>query len=268
MECDRKNHDSGSLWRATNPKIKNFPRCARIWILHTDLKTLKPRGYNPKRSEFLFTFNFSISQNLPPLKKHTINKSLWFAYYFSTKIQLLSETPTISFWENGLHLGRGTFAKNRESLWDSIFPNLGSFENYVCPHFFKNDQASCFLCLCHKKWIHRWRPYRVECTRSLLTSEVKRHRAQLVLGWGTAWEAFRVLPAFFFFILAKWKWLVLDTPQNQARIQAPPQCRICKPVVVRQVLWASTLHLIMSILPHLQTVATRGCITQNMISLN
>ena len=41
-----------------------------------------------------------------------------------------------------------------------------------------------------------WRPYRVECTGPLLTSEVKRHRARLVLGWGTAWEHLRVLPAF------------------------------------------------------------------------
>ena len=42
----------------------------------------------------------------------------------------------------------------------------------------------------------RWRPYRVEYTGSLLTSEVKRHRAWLVLGWGTAWEHPQVLPAF------------------------------------------------------------------------
>ena len=41
-----------------------------------------------------------------------------------------------------------------------------------------------------------WRPYRVECTGSLATSEVKRRRARLVLGWGTAREDFRVLPAF------------------------------------------------------------------------
>ena len=39
------------------------------------------------------------------------------------------------------------------------------------------------------------RPYHVECTGSLPTSEVKRHRARLVLGWGTAWEELRVLPA-------------------------------------------------------------------------
>ena len=42
----------------------------------------------------------------------------------------------------------------------------------------------------------RWRPYRVECTRSLPTSEVKRRRARLVLGWGTAREDLRVLSAF------------------------------------------------------------------------
>ena len=42
----------------------------------------------------------------------------------------------------------------------------------------------------------RRRPYRVECTGSLPTSEVKRRRARLVLGWGTAWEHLRVLSAF------------------------------------------------------------------------
>ena len=41
-----------------------------------------------------------------------------------------------------------------------------------------------------------WRPYQVECTGSLSTSEVKRLRARLVLGWGTAWEDLRVLSAF------------------------------------------------------------------------
>ena len=45
--------------------------------------------------------------------------------------------------------------------------------------------------------IHRWRPYRVKYTGSLLNSEVKWHRAWSVLGWGTAWEALKVLPAFF-----------------------------------------------------------------------
>ena len=44
----------------------------------------------------------------------------------------------------------------------------------------------------------RWRPYHVECTGSLPNSEVKRRRARLVLGWGTAREDLRVLPAFHF----------------------------------------------------------------------
>ena len=38
----------------------------------------------------------------------------------------------------------------------------------------------------------------VECTGSRLSSEVKQHRAQLVQGWGTAWEDLRVLSAFSF----------------------------------------------------------------------
>ena len=42
----------------------------------------------------------------------------------------------------------------------------------------------------------RRRLYRVECTGSLSTSEVKQHRARLVLGWRTAWEDLRVLSAF------------------------------------------------------------------------
>ena len=42
----------------------------------------------------------------------------------------------------------------------------------------------------------RWRPYRDEYTGSLPNSEVNRCRARSVLGWGTAWEALRVLLAF------------------------------------------------------------------------
>ena len=41
--------------------------------------------------------------------------------------------------------------------------------------------------------------YRDECTESLLTPELKRHRAWLLLGWGTAWEDIWVLSAFVFF---------------------------------------------------------------------
>ena len=49
------------------------------------------------------------------------------------------------------------------------------------------------VCICSSGG--RRRPYRVECTGSLSTSEVKQHRARLVLGWGTAWEDLWVLSA-------------------------------------------------------------------------
>jgi hypothetical protein len=41
------------------------------------------------------------------------------------------------------------------------------------------------------------RPYCVESTRSHSNSEVKLRKARSVLGWGTAWEALRVLLTFF-----------------------------------------------------------------------
>ena len=40
------------------------------------------------------------------------------------------------------------------------------------------------VCVCAHGNGVRWRPYRVECTGSLPTSEVKRRRDRLVLGWG------------------------------------------------------------------------------------
>ena len=52
----------------------------------------------------------------------------------------------------------------------------------------------------NSKHSFRRRPYRVEYTGSLSTSEVKRRRARLVLGWGTAWEHLRVLSAFIYFV--------------------------------------------------------------------
>ena len=45
--------------------------------------------------------------------------------------------------------------------------------------------------------LFRQRPYRVEYAGSLPNSAVKRRRARLVLGWGTAWESLGVLLAFF-----------------------------------------------------------------------
>ena len=56
--------------------------------------------------------------------------------------------------------------------------------------------CACYVTNAFVKLGCRWRPYRVECTGSLPTSEVKRRRARLVLGWGTAREDLRVLPAF------------------------------------------------------------------------
>ena len=52
----------------------------------------------------------------------------------------------------------------------------------------------------------RRRPYRVECTGPHPTSEVKRRRARLVLGWGTAREDLRVLSAFSHARLALHMW--------------------------------------------------------------
>ena len=63
----------------------------------------------------------------------------------------------------------------------------------VCP---KSDAIFVHVCNTMLRNCICWRPYRIECTGSLLTSEVKRRRARLVLGWGTAWEDLRVLPAF------------------------------------------------------------------------
>ena len=56
----------------------------------------------------------------------------------------------------------------------------------ICGKRRRHDIAPCF----------RRRPYHVEYTGSLPTSEVKRRRARLVLGWGTAWEHLRVSSAF------------------------------------------------------------------------
>ena len=44
------------------------------------------------------------------------------------------------------------------------------------------------------------RPYCVECTRSHPNSEVNRRKARSVLGWGTAWEALRVLLAYCYLV--------------------------------------------------------------------
>ena len=53
-------------------------------------------------------------------------------------------------------------------------------------------------------YVFRQRPYRVEYTGSLPNSAVKRRRARLVLGWGTAWESLGVLLAFFWIQSSQW----------------------------------------------------------------
>ena len=80
----------------------------------------------------------------------------------------------------------------RSGIKAKLSPRSGSAltsAHSVCILCFVNCHLDMFHCIC-------WRPYHVECTGSLLTSEVKRHRARLVLGWGTAWEDLRVLTAF------------------------------------------------------------------------
>jgi hypothetical protein len=70
----------------------------------------------------------------------------------------------------------------------------------------------------HTKWMLRddrirRRPYRVECTGSLLTSEFKRRRARLVLGWGTA--------RLFIFFIHKRKLFLKWVPYTQGAIRFP-----------------------------------------------
>ena len=80
---------------------------------------------------------------------------------------------------------------NRSGINAKLSPRSGSAlasARSVAIFCFDQYAFGLFHCIC-------WRPYHVECTGSLLTSEVKRHRARLVLGWGTAWEDLRVLPA-------------------------------------------------------------------------
>ena len=70
----------------------------------------------------------------------------------------------------------------------------------------QQDSQPFFLCISRRNVLtqpsanptYRQRPYCVEYTRSHPNSEVKRRKARSVLGWGTAWEALRVLLAFLY----------------------------------------------------------------------
>ena len=62
----------------------------------------------------------------------------------------------------------------------------------VCANLHRTTtQPTCWqydFTIMRESFIAGGRPYRVECTGSLPTSEVKRRRARLILGWGTAQE--------------------------------------------------------------------------------
>ena len=75
----------------------------------------------------------------------------------------------------------------------------------------------------------RWRPYRVECTGSLPTSEVKRRRARLVLGWETAREDLRVLPALFPLLRAAADRCVCARDLRTASCAALTPCKLYRP---------------------------------------
>jgi hypothetical protein len=95
-----------------------------------------------------------------------------------------------------VHCRPAVVAGCRGTLW---FRDGMSRERTECQHML-HLFVVCEVGRCVSCWgacvVHRWRPYRVECTGSLPTSGVKRRRARLVLGWGTAREDLRVLPAF------------------------------------------------------------------------
>ena len=109
---------------------------------------------------------------------------------------------------------------------------LASLRRRRCSPGFARSRAISLACVLACVGVgpdRRRRPYRVECTGSLSTSEVKQRRARLVLGWGTAWEDLRVLSAFFarlcfrsFACLSVW-------PCATAACPSPPPC-LCRRV--------------------------------------
>ena len=112
-------------------------------------------------------------------------------------------------------LGRGFNPRGMETCRGSIppplrlhscfcgFPWLGHGEFADARHAHAGRAPKCKRKGMERNTGCRQRPYRVECTGSLPTSEVKRRRARLVLGWGTAREDLRVLSAFRICILQK-----------------------------------------------------------------
>ena len=66
----------------------------------------------------------------------------------------------------------------------------------ACKARAKRSRSGQTWCHLGRGRVFRQRPYSVEYTRSHPNSEVKLQKARSVLGWGTAWEALRVLLAF------------------------------------------------------------------------
>ena len=114
-------------------------------------------------------------------------------FHFSKNTLRRSEVERgCPFWERAFCRGE-TFQNQEKDCFEQCLGGGGR-------HFIsRSSPFAISLSLEFKENRHAlccWRPYRVECTGSLPTSEVKRHRARLVLGWGTAWEHLKVLPAF------------------------------------------------------------------------
>ena len=91
------------------------------------------------------------------------------------------------------------------------------------------------ICLCYCVLFNgiRRRPYLVEYTGSLLTSEVKLPRAWLVLGWGTAWEHLQVLSAFSLFGAAARKGQAVEGSRGRGQGHATSYVHVlCGPPAV------------------------------------
>ena len=106
----------------------------------------------------------------------------------------------------------GTLSQNgygTDSQQPCVWIHIGEDEDLV-EH---NDIPGWGTCIKMQSKRRRQRPYRVECTGSLPNSEVKRRRARLVLGWGTAREDLRVLLAFLIF--TRWSMHTAEDFQSQ-----------------------------------------------------
>ena len=113
-----------------------------------------------------------------------------------------------SIWWNFPLILRGDHRKTSHSFWEEAL--LGRITRSPVRPWPFCDQS------------FRQRPYCVEYTRSHPNSEVKLRKARSVLGWGTAWEALRVLLAFIFVRRSEghhfsFKWWPSEHRKNQVK---------------------------------------------------